>query len=45
MLNNARIHHAKPLQPFLKDQKDRLKFIFLPPYSPQFTSWKVYGNS
>lgn len=36
VMDNARIHHAKLLQPFLEEQKDRLKFSFLPPYSPQF---------
>lgn len=35
ILDNARIHHAKLLQPFLELQKDRLELIFLPPYSPQ----------
>ncbi len=35
ILDNARIHHAKLLEPFLKKMEGRLKFIFLPPYSPQ----------
>lgn len=35
ILDNARIHHAKLLQSFLDKQKDRLKLIFLPPYSPK----------
>jgi transposase len=35
VLDNARIHHAKLLEPFLKEHK-RLTFVFLPPYSPQF---------
>jgi len=35
ILDNARIHHAKLLEPFLKEMEGRLKFIFLPPYSPQ----------
>lgn len=35
ILDNARIHHAKLLEPFLKEMKGRLKFIYLPPYSPQ----------
>lgn len=34
ILDNARIHHAKLLEPFLEEQKDRLELIFLPPYSP-----------
>lgn len=34
ILDNARIHHAKLLQPFLNDNRDRLQLMFLPPYSP-----------
>lgn len=36
ILDNARIHHAKLIQPFLEENKQRLTFVFLPPYSPQF---------
>jgi len=35
ILDNARIHHAKLLRPFLEENKDRLELVFLPPYSPQ----------
>lgn len=35
ILDNARIHHAKILEPFLNEQKGRLQLMFLPPYSPQ----------
>lgn len=35
ILDNARIHHAKLLQPFLDDNSHRLKLVFLPPYSPK----------
>jgi transposase len=35
ILDNARIHHAKLLEPFLMKQKGRLKLEFLPPYSPE----------
>lgn len=35
ILDNARIHHAKLLQPFLDENKKRLELVFLPPYSPQ----------
>lgn len=35
ILDNARIHHAKHIQSFLTDNKNRLELIFLPPYSPQ----------
>lgn len=34
ILDNARIHHAKLLQPFLKENEDCLQLMFLPPYSP-----------
>jgi transposase len=34
ILDNARIHHAKLLESFLQDNRERLKFVFLPPYSP-----------
>lgn len=35
VLDNARIHHAKLLEPFLNELNGRLKLVFLPPYSPQ----------
>jgi transposase len=35
ILDNARIHHAKLLQPFLEEMNGRLELVFLPPYSPQ----------
>jgi transposase len=34
VLDNARIHHAKLLAPFLLELNGRLELIFLPPYSP-----------
>lgn len=34
ILDNARIHHAKLLQGFLEENKERLELVFLPPYSP-----------
>ena len=34
VLDNARIHHAKLIQPFLKEHENRLQLVFLPPYSP-----------
>jgi putative transposase len=34
ILDNARIHHAKLIQPFLNDNSHRLELAFLPPYSP-----------
>ncbi len=38
VLDNARIHHAKLLEPFLTEMKDRLELVFLPPYSPQLNA-------
>jgi transposase len=35
VLDNARIHHAKLLQPFLEEHAATFQFPFLPPYSPQ----------
>lgn len=35
ILHNARIHHAKLIQPYLDEVKDRLELMFLPPYSPE----------
>ncbi|WP_083632469.1 IS630 family transposase [Domibacillus antri] len=35
ILDNARIHHAKLLQPFLQANQHRIQLVFLPPYSPQ----------
>lgn len=34
ILDNARIHHAKLLKPFLDEVKNKLELMFLPPYSP-----------
>lgn len=34
ILDNARIHHAKKIKPFLEEHKDVLTLQFLPPYSP-----------
>ncbi len=34
ILDNARIHHAKLLQPYVDSLKERLELLFLPPYSP-----------
>jgi len=35
ILDNARIHHAKLLEPFLYANRARLELVFLPPYSPE----------
>jgi hypothetical protein len=34
VLDNARYHHAKILQPWLEEVSDLLELFFLPPYSP-----------
>ena len=34
VLDNARYHHAKILQPWLEEVADLLELFFLPPYSP-----------
>lgn len=34
ILDNARIHHAKLIQPFLEEHREKLTLMFLPPYSP-----------
>jgi transposase len=34
VLDNARIHHAKLIQPFLENNRERLELVYLPPYSP-----------
>ena len=34
ILDNARIHHAKLIRPFLEEHAHRLELVFLPPYSP-----------
>lgn len=49
VLDNARIHHAKLIQPFLDKNKNRLELIFLPPYSPELNPiealWKWLKNA
>jgi len=35
ILDNARIHHAKLLQEFLEENKNRLTLVYLPAYSPK----------
>lgn len=44
VLDNARYHHAKIIQPWLEEMKDILELCFLPPYSPDINAiemmWK-----
>ena len=35
ILDNARTHHTKLIQPFLEENRQRIQLVFLPPYSPQ----------
>jgi len=48
ILDNARAHHSKELEPFLEANKDRLELLFLPPYSPDLNPmewfWKFLRN-
>jgi transposase len=45
ILDNARWHHAKVIEPWLKEHSDVLKLDFLPPYSPDLNTiervWKL----
>jgi transposase len=49
ILDNARIHHAKLIQPFLEKYASRLELLFLPPYSPNLNPieglWKWLKSS
>lgn len=36
ILDNVRYHHAKLLKPFLEKNKDKIEFMYLPAYSPDF---------
>jgi putative transposase len=35
ILDNSKIHHAHALDEFKEINKDKITFIFLPPYSPK----------
>lgn len=45
VLDNAKYHHARALQPWLRRQRKRLTLLFLPPYSPELNPiervWKL----
>lgn len=41
VLDNARAHHAKALEPFLEAHAGDLELVFLPPYSPDFNPIEV----
>jgi transposase len=38
ILDNAKYHHAKLLQPWLEEMKDVLELMFLPPYAPDLNA-------
>lgn len=44
VLDNAKYHHAKIIQPWLEEMKDVIELFFLPPYSPDLNAiemlWK-----
>ncbi|XEQ92324.1 IS630 family transposase ISBs2 [Sporomusa carbonis] len=44
ILDNAKIHHAKFIQPFLQEHKDTLELLFLPPYSPNLNPIEGFGD-
>lgn len=35
ILDNLRVHHAKILQPWLEENKDKIELFYLPSYSPE----------
>lgn len=45
VLDNARWHHARALQPWLQEHRNVLRLDFLPPYSPELNPvervWKL----
>jgi len=45
VVDNARWHHAKALQPWLRQHRETLRLDFLPPYSPELNNiervWKL----
>ncbi len=49
IVDDARIHRAKLIQPFLEEQKERLELMFLPAYSPNLNLiepfWKWLKNT
>ena len=45
ILDNARYHHAKLLQPWLESPERRVKLHFLPPYAPHLNPESAYGLS
>jgi len=42
VLDNARYHHAKILQPWLEEVSDLLELFFLPPYSPDLNAIEMF---
>lgn len=45
VLDNARYHHARMIQPWLKKNNNKIKLLFLPSYSPDLNNiervWKM----
>lgn len=44
ILDNARIHHAKLLTPFLRQHQKRIELVFLPSYSPELNLMEGVWN-
>jgi len=42
VLDNARTHHSKELEPFLEANKEKLELLFLPPYSPDLNPMELF---
>ncbi len=42
VLDNARAHHSKELEPFLETNKEKLELLFLPPYSPDLNTMEWF---
>ena len=36
IVDNLRVHHAKAVKQFEKDNQDKIKLFYLPPYSPDY---------
>jgi transposase len=45
VLDNAKYHHARALEPWLNQHREQLTLLFLPPYSPELNPvervWKL----
>ena len=44
VLDNLRVHHAKLVQAWVKEHKDRIELFFLPPYSPEYNPDELFNS-